>query len=90
MKVRYVHKEDAIQTEAILVATGRRPRVRDMGLETAGVAFSDVEGITVDDNMRTTNANIFAAGDCCSRYQFTHMAGTCGHDSLPLVAVVWS
>src|SRR5205807_9172453 len=32
------------------------------------------EGITVGDRLRTSNRRIFAAGDCCSRYKFTHAA----------------
>lgn len=31
-------------------------------------------GITVDDNLRTSQKSIFAVGDCCSAYKFTHVA----------------
>ena len=59
--------------ECVLVATGRRPNVEDMGLERAGVAFGET-GVTVDDRLRTTNRRIYAVGDVCSRYRFTHVA----------------
>jgi pyruvate/2-oxoglutarate dehydrogenase complex dihydrolipoamide dehydrogenase (E3) component len=59
--------------DALLVATGRAPRVEDLGLDMAGVASSR-EGITVDDRLRTSNERIYAAGDVCSRYKFTHAA----------------
>ena len=34
----------------------------------------DKKGVTVDDHLRTTNPRIFAAGDICSPWQFTHAA----------------
>ena len=57
----------------LLVATGRAPNVESLGLETVGVEYSR-RGIQVDDFLRTTNPRIFAAGDVCSAYQFTHAA----------------
>jgi len=63
-----------VLADALLVSTGRRPRVLNFGLEAANVEYSETAGIIVNDQMRSSNSNIFAAGDCCSRYQFTHMA----------------
>ncbi|ETX04905.1 MAG: mercuric reductase, partial [Candidatus Entotheonella gemina] len=60
--------------DAILVAAGRAPNVQGMGLEEAGVVYDPRTGVQVDDRLRTTNPNIYAAGDICSRYQFTHAA----------------
>jgi pyruvate/2-oxoglutarate dehydrogenase complex dihydrolipoamide dehydrogenase (E3) component len=57
----------------LLVAAGRRPRVKDIGLESAGVAFSE-KGIQVDARLRTTNRRIFAVGDVVGGPQFTHVA----------------
>jgi len=62
-----------IDCDRILVATGRRPVVHDLGLETAGIEF-DRHGITVDRRLRTSQKHIYAAGDVCGPYQFTHMA----------------
>lgn len=69
-------KGNAGQTvvDEILVAVGRTPNVEGLGLEKAGVAFNPRAGIEVDDRLRTTNRRIYAAGDVCSRYQFTHAA----------------
>lgn len=64
-----------VHADALMVSTGRRPRVRNFGLEAANVEYNHTAGVLVNDQMRTSNPNIFAAGDCCSRYQFTHMAG---------------
>ncbi len=55
----------------ILVATGRLPNVGSLGLDEAGVAVG-ANGVQVDDALRTTNKRIFAAGDVCSAYRFTH------------------
>lgn len=59
--------------DRVLVAVGRAPNVEGLGLEEVGVAF-DRRGVKVDDRLRTTNRRIYAAGDVCSRYQFTHAA----------------
>jgi pyruvate/2-oxoglutarate dehydrogenase complex dihydrolipoamide dehydrogenase (E3) component/uncharacterized membrane protein YdjX (TVP38/TMEM64 family) len=64
--------EDLVVDE-ILVAVGRAPNVEGLGLETAGVAFGR-SGVEVDDHLRTANPRIFAAGDICSPYKFTHAA----------------
>jgi pyruvate/2-oxoglutarate dehydrogenase complex dihydrolipoamide dehydrogenase (E3) component len=63
-----------IPVDEILVAVGRTPNVDGLGLEAAGVAFDSKQGVQVDDRLRTTNPRIFAAGDVCSRYKFTHAA----------------
>ncbi len=60
--------------DRLLVATGRAPNVRNLGLEAAGVAFDACRGVEVDDYLRTTNRRIYAAGDVCSPYKFTHAA----------------
>jgi pyruvate/2-oxoglutarate dehydrogenase complex dihydrolipoamide dehydrogenase (E3) component len=60
--------------DEILVGTGRQPNVEGLNLEAAGVHSDSKKGITVDDHLRTGNPRIFAAGDVCSRFQFTHAA----------------
>lgn len=59
--------------DEILVAVGRSPNVEGLGLERAGVSY-DARGVQVDNRLRTTNRRIYAIGDVCSRYQFTHAA----------------
>ena len=66
--------EGEVVADAILVCVGRAPNVEGLGLEAAGVAFDPRAGVAVDDRLRTSNPRIFAAGDACSRFQFTHMA----------------
>lgn len=57
----------------ILVAVGRAANVEGLNLEAADVAY-DKAGVIVDDHLRTTNPRIYAAGDICSRFKFTHAA----------------
>jgi pyruvate/2-oxoglutarate dehydrogenase complex dihydrolipoamide dehydrogenase (E3) component len=65
-----------IATDAILVGTGRVPRIDDMGLDAAGVDHDPVRGIRVDDCLRTDNPAIYAAGDACMEHRYTHVAAT--------------
>jgi len=60
--------------DQLLVSVGRQPNVDGLGLEAAGVDFDPRRGVTVDDQLRTTNPRVFAAGDVASRFQFTHAA----------------
>ncbi len=66
--------EIPVQADRILVAAGRIPNVEDLGLSAAGVHFDSHQGVLVDDRLRTSNSRIFAAGDVCSAFKFTHMA----------------
>jgi pyruvate/2-oxoglutarate dehydrogenase complex dihydrolipoamide dehydrogenase (E3) component len=59
--------------DEILVGVGRTPNVEGLGLETVGVEF-DQKGVKVNGRLQTSNPRIFAAGDICSRYKFTHAA----------------
>lgn len=60
--------------DALLVTVGRRPNVDNLGLESAGVAYSRF-GIQVNDRLRTSQRHIYAAGDCTGSFQFSHYAG---------------
>lgn len=62
-----------LETEALLVATGRKPTVEGLGLEAAGVEF-DRKGVRVDRTLTTSQPHIFACGDVAGPYQFTHSA----------------
>jgi len=64
---------EEIDCDAILVCVGRQPNLEGLGLDTANVKYAS-GGVLVDERMRTTNPRVFAAGDICSRYKFTHAA----------------
>jgi len=60
--------------DEILVGAGRAPNVENLGLESVGVEFDLRTGIEVDDSLRTSNKRIFAVGDVCMQWKFTHAA----------------
>jgi pyruvate/2-oxoglutarate dehydrogenase complex dihydrolipoamide dehydrogenase (E3) component len=62
-----------VLADQLLVAVGRAPNVEGLGLEIVGVEF-DKKGVRVNDRLQTTNPRIYACGDVCSPYQFTHAA----------------
>jgi len=62
-----------IPCDQLLVAVGRTANVERLDLAAAGVAAGK-DGVTVDDRLRTSNPRIFAAGDVCSPFKFTHAA----------------
>ena len=65
--------EPPIEGDALLVATGRRPRVEGLGLDVAGVRVART-GVVVDDRLATSAPSVYAAGDVTGKYPFTHMA----------------
>jgi pyruvate/2-oxoglutarate dehydrogenase complex dihydrolipoamide dehydrogenase (E3) component len=80
-RLRVVGPDGAVASLAfdrLLVAAGRSPHTADLGLDRVGVA-TDAHGfVRVDDTLRTTGRNIFAAGDVTGRMPFTHVAGAHG------------
>lgn len=62
-----------VTPEFVLVSVGRKPRVQDLGLEKAGVQFSN-KGITVNEHMQTNVSHIYAAGDIIGGIQLAHVA----------------
>ena len=73
-RVSFLEDGREVRADAILAGVGRAPNVEGLGLEAAGVEYDLIKGITVGDRLRTTNPRVYAAGDVCSRFQFTHAA----------------
>lgn len=67
-------EEKTVSARALLAALGRKPNVAGLRLDKAGVAYTD-KGIPTDMRLRTTSADIFAAGDVLGKWMFTHAAG---------------
>jgi pyruvate/2-oxoglutarate dehydrogenase complex dihydrolipoamide dehydrogenase (E3) component len=57
--------------EVLMLAAGRHPNVEGLNLEVADVEYNEV-GITVDEHMRTSASNIWAAGDVTGPPMYTH------------------
>ena len=64
---------EIIKGSHLLVATGRKPNVKGLSLERAGIVY-DANGIKVNQQLKTSNKNIYAIGDVTGGPQFTHLA----------------
>ncbi|MFQ5580431.1 MAG: mercuric reductase [Nitrospiria bacterium] len=63
-----------LTVDEILVGAGRAPNVEGLGLERAGVEFDLRTGVKVNERLQTANPRVYAAGDICSPFKFTHTA----------------
>ena len=66
--------EEGVAVDEILAGVGRAPNVEALNLESVGVKYDKREGVAVNDRLQTTNPSIYAAGDICLKYKFTHTA----------------
>jgi glutathione reductase (NADPH) len=71
-----VHLEgcDPIEADAVLMATGRTPNTKGLGLEEAGVELDDKGAVKVDEKNQSSVPSIFAVGDVTDRIQLTPVA----------------
>jgi pyruvate/2-oxoglutarate dehydrogenase complex dihydrolipoamide dehydrogenase (E3) component len=60
--------------DEILVGVGRAPNVEGLELEMAGITYDLRDGVKVNDRLQTSNPRVYAAGDICYPYKFTHTA----------------
>lgn len=62
-----------VESEQLLIATGRRPNIDELYLDKANVK-TDSRGIFVNDKCKSSNNSIYAAGDVTRGWKFTHFA----------------
>lgn len=67
-----------VSADMILIATGRRPNTDGLGLDAVGIEFGQAGAVVVDDELRTSNSRIWAAGDVTGAPQFVYVAGSHG------------
>lgn len=67
-------KQNQLYVDEILVGVGRSPNVENLNLESVGVKYDKQKGVIVDDYLQTTNPRIYAVGDVCMEWKFTHAA----------------
>ncbi|HEY9621132.1 MAG TPA: mercuric reductase [Crinalium sp.] len=67
-------RDGSFVVDEILVGAGRTPNVDGLNLEAVGVTYDSCNGIQVNDYLQTTNPRIYAAGDICMDWKFTHAA----------------
>ena len=73
-KLRKDDSEHTLQADTVLVATGRKPFIKGLGLEELGVAISERGQIKTDDHYRTNVAGIYAIGDAIDGPMLAHKA----------------
>ena len=66
--------QHVLHADTVLTTTGRSPNVSNLGLESAGIEYDIRLGVRVNDYLQTTNTRVYAAGDVCSKFKFTHAA----------------
>ena len=66
-------EEHEVIADEILVGVGRAPNVEGLELEKAGIRY-DKAGVAVSDRLQTSNPRVYAAGDICFPFKFTHTA----------------
>jgi pyruvate/2-oxoglutarate dehydrogenase complex dihydrolipoamide dehydrogenase (E3) component len=67
-------EREEMAADGVLVATGRISNVEGLDLEKAGAALDPQAGVIVNTRLQTANPDIYAAGDVCSPFRFTHAA----------------
>ena len=65
---------ESVEADLMLVAVGRAPSVKGLGLDEIGIPTDPRSGVATDDHMRTAIPTIFAAGDVAGRWQLAHTA----------------
>jgi pyruvate/2-oxoglutarate dehydrogenase complex dihydrolipoamide dehydrogenase (E3) component len=74
LHVQHNGVETSITADEILVGAGRAPNVEELNLEAVSVDYDRKKGVKVNDYLQTSNPKIYAAGDICMDWKFTHAA----------------
>jgi pyruvate/2-oxoglutarate dehydrogenase complex dihydrolipoamide dehydrogenase (E3) component len=76
VKLRLIRggSEKILEGTHLLVAIGRTPNTKGIGLELAGVELTDRGYIKVNERLETTAPDVWAIGECAGSPQFTHIA----------------
>jgi len=67
-------RTDRVVVDELLLGVGRAPNVEGLDLEKVGVRYDARRGVHVNDFLQTSNPRIYAAGDICMQWKFTHAA----------------
>jgi len=66
--------DEQVTANAVLLATGRKPNVENLGLENSSIELTDDGAIKVNDHLETTVNNVWALGDVRGGMQFTYIS----------------
>ena len=92
--------QSSVSCDEVLIGAGRQPNVDNINLQGVSVEYDTRKGVKVDKAFQTTNSRIYAIGDVCSPYKFTHIADASarvliqnalflGHKKLTTTAIPW-
>lgn len=70
---------NTVAVDAVAAGAGRVPNIQHLALDVAGVDYDSADGVLIDDFLRTSNPNIYAAGDVCLQHKYTHTAEAAAH-----------
>ncbi|MCA0317300.1 MAG: glutathione-disulfide reductase [Proteobacteria bacterium] len=79
LAVRFRNGHETVVADQVLMAIGRRPNTKGLGLEAVGVTLGRNGEIAVDGNSRTSVPSIYAVGDATDRVNLTPVAIREGH-----------
>jgi pyruvate/2-oxoglutarate dehydrogenase complex dihydrolipoamide dehydrogenase (E3) component len=74
LRVKTAAGKRTIEGSDVLVAAGRTPNTREIGLEQEGIELDARGFVKVDDRLQTTAPGVWAMGECAGSPQFTHVA----------------
>ena len=74
VKISGENGESEVESDAILVAIGRKPNTEGLNLDAAGVKTDERGAVVVDETLKTTADNIWAMGDVKGGLQFTYIS----------------
>jgi mercuric reductase len=78
IEVEIAGSGEELRAEQLLVATGRRPNTKDVGLEEAGIRLGKKGEVVVDGHLETTRKGVYAAGDVIGDPSFVYVAAYAG------------
>ena len=73
-RLEFEDNDETVMFDRVLIATGRRPRTHDLGLQSVGVDTDERGNVQVDSRLQTTAKSVYAVGDVTGAYPFTHVA----------------
>jgi len=73
-KLKKNDKEEAVEADCVLVATGRKPYLKGLGLEALGVELTPRGQVKTDDHFATNVAGLYAIGDAIVGPMLAHKA----------------
>ncbi|WP_368652968.1 FAD-containing oxidoreductase [Ornithinibacillus sp. 4-3] len=66
--------DKTVKANAVLLATGRKPNVKNLELENTTIELTEKEAIKVNKHLETTANNVWALGDVRGEMQFTYIS----------------